>query len=78
MKINLSKWNRTGVKEKGELEEDNYKFLNQFYKERKELLCHTADGVVACGRKDEEKNSTQAKPHHTTSAIPNRSVVQIA
>ena len=29
--------------------------LSQFYKERKELLYHTADGVVACKRKDEDK-----------------------
>ena len=29
--------------------------LSQFYKERRDLLYHTADGVVACRRKDEEK-----------------------
>ena len=55
MKINLSKWIRTGAKEKGDLEEDSYKILSQFYKERKDLLYHTADGVVACRRKDAEK-----------------------
>ena len=33
MKSNLSKWIRTGSKEKGELEEDSYKILSQFYKE---------------------------------------------
>ena len=52
---NLSKWIRTGSNEKGDLEEDSYKILSQFYKERKDLLYHTADGVVACKRKDEEK-----------------------
>ena len=55
MTSNLSQWIRTGSKEKGNLEEDSYKILSQFYKERKELLYHTADGVVACSRKDEEK-----------------------
>ena len=55
MTSNLSKWIRMGSKEKGELEEDSYKILSQFYKERKELIYHTADGVVACKRKDEEK-----------------------
>ena len=55
MTSNLSKWIRMGSKEKGELEEDSYKILSQFYKEKKELLYHTADGVVACKRKDEEK-----------------------
>ena len=55
MTINLSKWIRTGFKEKGELEEDSYKILSQFYKEKKDFFYHTADGVVACKRKDEEK-----------------------
>ena len=38
MTSNLSNWIRTGVKEKGDLEEDSYKILSQFYKERKYLL----------------------------------------
>ena len=36
MTSNLSKWIQTGSKEKGELEEDSYKILSQFYKERKD------------------------------------------
>ena len=44
-----------GVQGERELEEDSYKILCQFYKEKKDLLYHTADGVVACKRKDEEK-----------------------
>ena len=55
MTSNLSKWIQTGAKYKGDLEEDSYNILSQFYKERKDLLYHTADGVVACRRKDEEK-----------------------
>ena len=55
MTSNLSKWIRTGVKEKEDLEEDSYKILSQFCKERKNLIYHRADGVVACKRKDEEK-----------------------
>ena len=55
MTSNLSKWIRTESKEKVELEEDCYKFLSLFYKEKKDLLYHTADGVVAWKRKDEEK-----------------------
>ena len=54
MTRNLSKWIRTGSKEKKDLEEDSYMILSQFYTERKDLLYHTADGVVACKRKDEE------------------------
>ena len=32
---NLSTWIRTGVKEKGDPEEDSYKNLSQFYKQRR-------------------------------------------
>ena len=38
MTSNLSKWIRTRVKEKGDLDEDSYKILSQFYKERSDLL----------------------------------------
>ena len=43
MTSNLSKWIRSGAKEKGDLEEDSYKILSQFYKERKESLYQTTD-----------------------------------
>ena len=55
MTSNLFTWIRTESREKGDLEEDSYKILSQFYKDRKDLFYHTADGVVACKRKDEEK-----------------------
>ena len=55
MTSNLSKIIRTGVGENGDLEEDSYKILSQFYKERKGLLYHTADGVVAWSKRDEKK-----------------------
>ena len=55
MTSNLSTWIRKGSKEKGDLEEDSYKILSLFYKDRKDLIYHTADGVVACKRKGEEK-----------------------
>ena len=55
MTSNLSKWIQSGIKEKGELEEDSYRILSQFYKEKKDLLYHTAGGLVACKRRDEEK-----------------------
>ena len=35
MTSNLSTWIRKGSKEKGDLEEDSYKILSQFYKDRK-------------------------------------------
>ena len=53
MTSNFSKWIRT--REKGDLEEDSYKILSQFYKERRDLLYHTADD-----EKRPRKNTTQA------------------
>ena len=44
-----------GIQREGGPGRDSYKILSQFYKERKDLLYHTADGVVACKRKYEEK-----------------------
>ena len=56
MRSNLSKRIRTGAKDKRDLEEDIYKILSQFYKERNDLeKIFRKDGVVACRRKDEEK-----------------------
>ena len=48
MTSNLSKWIRTGFREKEDLEEDSYKILSQFHEERSNLLYHTADGEVSC------------------------------
>ena len=55
MTSHLSKWIKTGEKEKKDQNEGSYKMLNQFYKERKKLPYHTADGVVASKRIDDEK-----------------------
>ena len=51
----LSKYIIAEKKEEDDLEEDSHKILSQFYKEQKGLLYHTADCVVACKRRDEEK-----------------------
>ena len=42
------------VQREGDLEEDSYKILSQFYKERIYSITQLM-GVVACKRKDEEK-----------------------
>ena len=44
-----------GSEKERDLEDDCYDILSQLFKERKDLLYHTADGVVACSRRDEEK-----------------------
>ena len=73
---NLSKWSRTRIKDRRDLEEDSYEILSQFYKERKGLLYHTADDVMACKRRDEEK--ILHKHNQTTAAISNGVAVPIA
>ena len=72
---NLSKWSRTRIKDRREVEEDSYEIMSQFYKERKGLLYHTTYDVVACKRGDDEK--ILHKHNHFTAAISNGVAVQI-
>ena len=47
MTSNLKRWIETGAPDKGDLEEDSYKILKQFYMKRKDLLYMNEDGIVA-------------------------------
>ena len=49
------RWIENGAPDKGDLEEDSYKILKQFYLKRKDLLYLNKDGIVACKRKEEDK-----------------------
>ena len=73
MTSNLFKWIRTWLKKKGDLEEDSYKLLSQFYKEHKSLLYLTPDGVVTCRRW--KKNVALVLSHHITAALSNGSSI---
>ena len=56
MTSNLKKWIENGAHDKGDLEEDSYKILKQFFtKKRKDLLYLNKDKIVACKRKEEDK-----------------------
>ena len=55
MTSNLKRWIENGAPDKGDLEEDSYKILKQFYLKRKDLLYLNKDGIVACKRKEEDK-----------------------
>ena len=66
---NLSKWIRTGSKEKGDLEEDSYKILSQFYKERKDLLYHTVTSdrsVIQIARSNGAPGDRQGATENTS------------
>ena len=45
---------RDGAPDKGDLEEDSYKILMQFYMKRKDLLYLNKEVNVACKRKEED------------------------
>ena len=55
MTSNLKRWIENGAPDKGDLEEDSYKILKQFYMKRKDLLYLNKDGNVACKRKEDDK-----------------------
>ena len=55
MTSSLKRWIENGAPDKGDLEEDSYKILKQFYLKRNDLLYLNKDGIVACKRKEEEK-----------------------
>ena len=55
MTSSLKRWIENGVPDKGDLEEDSYKILKQFYLKRNDLLYLNKDGIVACKRKEEDK-----------------------
>ena len=47
MTSSLKKWIKNGTPDKGDLEEDSYKILKQFYLKRKGLFYLKKDGIVA-------------------------------
>ena len=55
MTSSLKRWIENGASDKGDLEEDSYKILKQFYLKRKDLLYLNKDGILACKRKEEDK-----------------------
>ena len=55
MTSSLKRWIENGAPDKGDLEEDSYKILKQFYLKRNDLLYLNKDEIVACKRKEEDK-----------------------
>ena len=56
MTSNLKRWIENGALDKGDLEDDSYIILKQFYLKRKDSLYLNKDGIVACKRKEEDEN----------------------
>ena len=55
MTKNLKIWIENGASDKGDLEEDTYKILKQFYLKRKDLFYLNKYGIGACKRREEDK-----------------------
>ena len=73
-RMTSKRWIENGAPDKGDLEEDSYKILKQFYMKRKDLLYLNKDGIVACKRKEEDKalykyNSTVLRQLYQTELL---------
>ena len=55
MTSSLKRWIENGAPDKGDLEEDSYKILKQFYLKRNDLLYLNKDGIVVGKRKEKDK-----------------------
>ena len=51
----LKKWIENGAPDKGDLEEDSYRILRQYFMRKKGRLYLNKDGIVACKRREEDK-----------------------
>ena len=55
MTSNLKRWIENGRPDKGDLEEDSYRILRQFFMQKEGRLYLNKDGIVACKRREEDK-----------------------
>ena len=55
MTSNLKRWIENGALEKGDLEEDSYRILRQYFMHKEGRLYLNKDGIVDCKRRDEDK-----------------------
>ena len=55
MTINLKRWIENGAPDKGDLEEDSYRILRQYFMQKEGRLYLNKDGIVACRRREEDK-----------------------
>ena len=51
----LKRWIENGSPDKGDLEEDSYRILRQYFMQKEGRLYLNKDGIVACKRREEDK-----------------------
>ena len=55
MTSNLKRWIENGSLDKGDLEEDSYRILRQYFMQKEGRLYLNEDGIVACKRREEDR-----------------------
>ena len=74
MTSNLKRWIENGAPDKGDLEEDSYRILRQYFMQKEGRLYLNKDGIVACRRREEDKvlykYNAIVLPHSTTEVSP--------
>ena len=55
MTSNLKKWIENDSPDKGDLEEDSYRILRQYFMQKEGRLYLNKDGIVACKRREEDR-----------------------
>ena len=55
MTSNLKRWIENGSPDKGDLEEDSYRILKQYFMHKEGRLYFNKDGIVACKRREEDR-----------------------
>ena len=55
MTSNLKRWIENGSPDKGDLEEDSYRILRQYFMQKEERLHLNKDGIVPCKRREENR-----------------------
>ena len=55
MTSNLKRWIENGSPDKGDLEEDSYRILRQYFMQKEGRLYLNKDGIVACKRREEDR-----------------------
>ena len=55
MTSNLKRWIENGSSDKGDLEEDSYRILRQYFMQKEGRFYLNKDGIVACKRREEDR-----------------------
>ena len=55
MTSNLKRWIENGSPDKGDLEEDSYRILRQYFMQKEWRLYLNKDGIVACKRREDDR-----------------------